>query len=416
MANTKSIAADSQIDIESIRKDFPMLSTKLNDKPLVYLDSAATTHKPWSVIEAVKTFESQHYATVRRGAYKLGELATTQYEGVRKKIAQFIGIEDPRQIIFTSGTTQSINLVAYSFGKRYIQAGDEVIISTMEHHANIIPWQIMCEDRGAILKVVPVNDEGEFQMDEYEKLLNKKTKIVSVTHVSNALGTINPIKDIIFKAHSVGAKVMIDGAQSTPHIGLNLKELDCEFYAFSGHKMYAPSGIGVLYGKYELLEDMPPYVTGGEMINLVTFERTTYTKPPARFEAGTPPITQVIGLGEAIDYITKIGISNIEAYEHKLLEYGTSVLSGIKGLKLIGTAKNKASILSFSLDNVHPHDIITLLDQDAICVRGGHHCAQPTMKRFCVPATTRASLAFYNTCEDLDMLVKGIQKVQEVFS
>ncbi|MDH4129892.1 MAG: cysteine desulfurase [Spirochaetota bacterium] len=412
----ESTVREPQIDIEKIRNDFPMLSKKINDKPLIYLDNAATTHKPWSVINCVKRFDSEEYATVRRGAYKLGELATTHYEEVRKKIATFLGVTDPKQIIFTSGTTQSINLVAHSFGRQYIKPNDEVIISTMEHHANIIPWQIMCEERGAKLKIIPINDQGELIMEEYDKLLSSKTKLVSVTHVSNALGTINPIKEIIYKAHSVGARVLIDGAQSTPHMNVNISELDCDFYAFSGHKMYAPSGVGVLFGKLELLSEMPPYVTGGEMINLVTLEKTSYAKPPARFEAGTPPISQVIGLGEAIDYINNIGLNNISAYENQLLNYGTKMFSDIPGLKIIGTAKNKASIISFTLENAHPHDILTLLDEDFISVRGGHHCAQPVMRRFNVPATTRASMSFYNTYNDLDVLASGLRKVIEVFS
>ena len=416
MSDINSLTSHQNLDVDAIRRDFPMLSAKVNDKTLVYLDSAATTQKPWPVINAVRDFDAMEYATVRRGAYKLGELATTHYEAVRKQVADFLNVSDQRQIIFTSGTTQSINLVAHSFGKIYIQPGDEVIVSNMEHHANIIPWQMMCEDHGAILKTIPVNDNGELLMEDYEKLLSNKTKLVAVTHVSNALGTVNPVRDIVRKAHSVGAKVLIDGAQSTPHMPVDLTELDCDFYVFSGHKLYAPSGIGVLYGKYDLLSEMPPYLTGGEMINLVTMERSTFAKPPARFEAGTPPISQVIGLGAAITYVTNLGLENIAAYEHELLVYGTELLSGIPGLQIIGSAKEKASILSFTLAEAHPHDIITLLDQDAICVRGGHHCAQPIMKRFCVPATTRASMAFYNTKEDLNILAEGLKKVREVFS
>lgn len=406
----------SAFDVEEVRRHFPVLSTKVNEKPLVYLDNAATTHKPWDVINSVSRFEAEEYATVRRGAYKMGEIATNRYEEIRSKIATFIGITDPREIIFTSGTTQSINLVAYSFGKKFIESGDEIIISHIEHHANIIPWQIICEEKGAKLKVIPVDDSGELLMDEYDKLLNEKTKLVSVTHVSNALGTINPVKEIVKKAHSVGAKVLLDGAQSTPHMKINLSDIDCDFYTFSGHKMYAPSGVGVLYGKMELLEVMPPYVTGGEMINSVTLEKSKYAKPPARFEAGTPPISQVIGLGEAIDYLNRIGLDQIEQYEKTLLTYGTKKLSEIPGLRIIGTAKNKASIISFTLKDAHPHDVITILDQDAIAVRGGHHCAQPTMKRFNVPATTRASMSFYNTSNDLDVLAAGLLKVIEVFS
>ncbi len=406
----------ASLDVDKIRQDFPMLSKRINGKPLVYLDNGATTQKPLSVIKRMERFDTEEYATVRRGAYKLGEMATNTYEETRKKVARFLGLDDARQIIFTSGTTQSINLVAYSFGKKYIQPGDEVMISNMEHHANIIPWQTMCEERGATLKVIPINDAGELIMEDYDRLLSSKTKIVAVTHVSNALGTINPVKEIVSKAHEVGAKVLLDGAQSTPHMKVDLQDIDCDFYAFSGHKIYGPSGIGVLYGKYELLAEMPPYVTGGEMINVVTLEKTSYAKPPARFEGGTPPITQVIGLGEAMDYLTNIGIEKIDAYERELLVYGTKVLSEIPGLRIIGTAKHKASIISFVVENVHPHDVITLLDQDLVAVRGGHHCAQPVMTRFCVPATTRASMSFYNTYKEIDTLALGIRKVQEVFA
>ncbi len=406
----------ASLDVDKIRRDFPMLSKRINGKPLVYLDNGATTQKPLSVIKRMERFDTEEYATVRRGAYKLGEMATNTYEETRKKVARFLGVEDARQIIFTSGTTQSINLVAYSFGKKYIQPGDEVMISNMEHHANIIPWQTMCEERGGTLKIIPINDAGELIMEDYDRLLSAKTKIVAVTHVSNALGTINPVKEIVGKAHAVGAKVLLDGAQSTPHMKVDLQDIDCDFYAFSGHKIYGPSGIGVLYGKYELLSEMPPYVTGGEMINVVTLEKTSYAKPPARFEGGTPPITQVIGLGEAIDYLTNIGIEKIDAYERELLVYGTKVLSEIPGLRIIGTADHKASIISFVLENIHPHDIITLLDQDLVAVRGGHHCAQPVMTRFCVPATTRASMSFYNTYKEIDALAAGIRKVQEVFA
>ncbi len=415
MSNPNKTVSAS-LDVDKIRQDFPMLSKRINGKPLVYLDNGATTQKPLSVIKRMERFDTEEYATVRRGAYQLGEMATNTYEETRKKLARFLGVEDARQIIFTSGTTQSINLVAYSFGKKYIQSGDEVMISNMEHHANIIPWQTMCEERGATLKIIPINDAGELIMEDYDRLLSSKTKIVAITHVSNALGTINPVKEIVSKAHAVGAKVLLDGAQSTPHMKVDLQDIDCDFYAFSGHKIYGPSGIGVLYGKYELLKEMPPYVTGGEMINVVTLEKTTYAKPPARFEGGTPPITQVIGLGEAVDYLTNIGIEKIDAYERELLAYGTKVLSEIPGLRIIGTAKHKASIISFVLESVHPHDVITLLDQDLVAVRGGHHCAQPVMTRFCVPATTRASMSFYNKYEEIDALAAGIRKVQEVFA
>jgi len=307
-------------------------------------------------------------------------------------------------------------MFAYSFGHRYINEGDEIIISHIEHHANIVPWQVLCEERKAILKVIPVNDNGELIMEKYEQLLSEKTRLVAITHISNALGTVNPVREIVKKAHDVGARVLIDGAQSIPHMKVNVKELNCDFLAFSGHKIYGPTGIGVLYGKPEILESMPPYVTGGDMINTVTLEKTTYAKPPSKFEAGTPPISQVIGLGAAIDYINSIGIDRIQNYEKELLIYGEKVLQDIGGIRIIGTAKNKASIISFSLENVHPHDVATILDEDGIAVRGGHHCAQPTMKRFGVPATTRASFAFYNKPEELDALARGVKKVLEIFS
>jgi cysteine desulfurase / selenocysteine lyase len=412
-----SVLADKpSIDVEKIRKEFPILSQKINGKPLIYLDNGATTHKPQCVIERVRKFDSEEYGTVRRGSYKLSERATLLYEEARQKVADFFGTPDRKEIVFTSGTTQAINLVAYSYGRKFIQAGDEIIISNIEHHANTVPWQVLCEEKGATLKVIPVSDDGELIMAEYEKLLSPKTKFVAVNHISNALGTINPVKEIIEKAHAVGAKVLIDGAQSSSHMKVDVKDLDCDFYTFSGHKMYAPSGIGGLYGKMELWESMGPYVTGGDMILQVTLEKATYAKPPARFEAGTPPITQVIGLGAAIDYITGIGMDAIFEYEKSLLDYGTRLLQEIDGLTIIGNAREKASIISFVLDAAHPHDVGTMLDQDGIAVRGGHHCAQPTMIRFGVPATTRASMSFYNKFEELDALAESIQKVIKLFS
>lgn len=410
------ISANPLFDVEKIRSDFPILSRKINGKPLVYLDNAATTQKPRQVIDRMYKFESEEYGTVRRGSYKLCENSTRLYEEARKKVADFLGTPDKNEIIFTSGTTQSINLVAHSFGWKFVKAGDEVIISNMEHHANTVPWQILCEEKGAVLKVIPVNDDGELVMEEYDRLLSSKTRIVAVTHVSNALGTINPVKEIARKAHAVGAKVLIDGAQSTPHMKVNVKDIDCDFYAFSGHKMYGPSGVGGLYGRMSVLETMIPYVTGGDMILQVTLEKSAFQKPPMRFEAGTPPISQVIGLGSAIDYINMIGLDKISAYEHSLLEYGTRLLRGIPGLRIIGNAREKAGIISFHLESAHPHDVVTLLDEEGIALRGGHHCAQPTMKRFCVPATARASVSFYNKFEELDLLAAGIHKVIKLFS
>jgi len=408
--------AKPPFDVDKIRADFPVLSQKVHGKPLVYLDNAATTQKPRRVIDKVQQFDAEEYGTVRRGSYKLSEQATRMFEDVRQKVADLFGAADKKEIIFTSGTTQAINLVAHSFGKQFVKAGDEIIISNIEHHANTVPWQVLCEEKGAHLKVIPVNDRGELIMEEYEKLLSPRTRMVAVNHISNALGTINPVKEIARLAHAAGARVLIDGAQSTAHMKLDVQDLDCDFYTFSGHKMYAPSGVGGLYGKYDLLKEMPPYVTGGDMIRQVTLEKTLYADPPARFEAGTPPITQVMGLGEAIDYLQEIGLDKIAEYEHALLEYGTRVLSEIDGLTIIGTAAHKASILSFNIDVIHPHDMVTLLDQDGISARGGHHCAQPTMKRFQVTATTRASASFYNKFEELDALAASVRRAIKLFS
>ena len=416
MSDTIASVTGNVLDVEKIRKDFPILSQSVRGKPLIYLDNAATTHKPISVIERVRNFDAEKYGTVRRGTYKLSEHATQLYEEVRQKVADFMGAEKNGEIVFTSGTTQAINLVAHSFGKRFVNEGDEIIISNIEHHANIVPWQVLCEERGAKLKVIPVDDDGELVMEEYEKLLSPKTRMVAVNHVSNALGTINPIKEITQKAHAVGARVLIDGAQSTPHIKLDVRDIDCDFYTFSGHKMYGPSGIGGVYGKMEVWEEMPPYVTGGDMIMQVTLEKTTYAKPPARFEAGTPPITQVMGLGAAIDYLNEIGMDKIADYENSLLEYGTRLFKEIEGVRIIGNARSKASIISFFSDSAHPHDMVHFLDQDGISCRGGHHCAQPTMIRYGVPATTRASMAFYNKPEELDALAESVQKCIRIFS
>ena len=414
MSEPNTSVADDILDVEKIRKDFPILSQTVRDKPLIYLDNAATTHKPISVIERVRSFDAEQYGTVRRGAYSLSEKATQLYEESRQQVADFMGAEKKGEIVFTSGTTQAINLVAHSFGKRFINAGDEIIISNIEHHANTVPWQVLCEERGAKLKVIPVSDDGELVMEEYEKLLSPKTRMDAVNHVSNALGTINPVKDITAKAHAAGAKVLIDGAQSAAHMKVDVQDIDCDFYTFSGHKMYAPSGIGGVYGKMEVWEELPPYVTGGDMITEVTLEKATYAKPPARFEAGTPPITQVIGLGAAIDYLNSIGMDKISDYENSLLEYGTQLFKEIEGVRIIGNARHKASLISFSINGAHPsdghpHDVVSWLDRDGIACRGGHHCAQPTMIRFGVPATTRASMAFYNTTEELDALAESIR-------
>tara|TARA_B100001964_G_scaffold209793_1_gene243587 strand:+ start:719 stop:1966 length:1248 start_codon:yes stop_codon:yes gene_type:complete len=410
------IMEKSSIDVENIRADFPVLSKQIGGRPLIYLDNGATTQKPQAVIDRVSQFDSEEYGTVRRGSYRLCERSTQLYEEVRQKVANFLGAPTKQEVVFTSGTTQSINLVAHGFGRKFVNAGDEVIISHIEHHANTVPWQVLCEEKGAKLKVIPVNDDGELIMDEYDRLLTDKTRIVAVNHVSNALGTINPVKEITAKAHTAGAKVLIDGAQSMPHMKVDVQDIGCDFYTFSGHKMYAPSGVGGMFGRMEVMETMSPYVTGGDMILQVTLEKTTYAKPPARFEAGTPPITQVIGLGAAIDYLDAIGMDRIFEYEKSLLDYGTRLLQEIDGLRIIGNAADKAAILSIYLESAHPHDIITMLDQDGIALRGGHHCAQPTMIRFGVPATARASMAFYNKFEELDALAESLRKIIKFFS
>ncbi len=403
-----------------IKRDFPVLNREFGGQPLRYLDSAATTQKPLSVIVAMNTFYMESYGTVRRGVYRLSEKATAAYEGTRRKVAALINAASEREIIYTSGTTQSINLVAYSYGRKFLKPGDEIILSQIEHHANIVPWQIIGEMTGAVIKVIPVDDTGTLMLEEYKKLLGERTRIVAVNHISNALGTINPVKEIIRLAHlsgpgGRGAVVLIDGAQSIAHMAVDVRDLDADFYAFSGHKMFGPTGVGILYGKLALLESMPPYQGGGDMIMKVTFEKTTYQASPHRFEAGTPPIVEVLGLGAAVDYLNKVGLDRIAAHEHALLEYGTAVLKEVPGLRLIGTAAHKGSILSFTLDGVHPHDIGTLLDEDGIAIRAGHHCAQPTMDRFGVPATARASLGPYNDASDLDALAKGLRRIGEMF-
>lgn len=388
-----------------------MLSKKTAGKPLAYLDSAATAQKPESVLRRMWKFETEEYAPARHGVYQLGVKAGKLFESARAKVCEFINAGSARQIIFTSGATQAINLVAHSFGRKFMKRGDHVVISRIEHHANIVPWQALCREIGAELKVIPVNERGELVMDEYRKMLCEKTKLVSVCHVSNALGTINPVNEITRLAREVGAKVLIDGAQAVPHMSIDVRGMGCDFYAFSAHKMYGPTGVGVLYGRMEMLEAMPPYVTGGEMVNCVTLEKTEFAEPPARFEAGTPPITQVIGLGTAIDYLKKVGMENILKYEKELLSYAENLLGKIEGLKIIGTAREKAPIISFVMEQAQAHDVGTILAREAVAVRAGHHCAQPTMERFNLPATVRASLAFYNSFDEIDRLVAAIRKV-----
>lgn len=402
-------------EVERIRKDFPILRVKKEGKPLIYLDNAATTQKPRQVLEALNQFYRERNANVHRAVHFLSEIATDAYECARKKIAGFLNAPLTCEIVFTRGTTEGINLVAQTFGRQRVGPGDEVLISYMEHHSNIVPWQILCEERGARLRVAPITSEGELVLEEYHRLLNARTKLVGLVHVSNALGTINPVRDLVRLAHDQGVPVLIDGAQSAPHIPVDVRELDCDFFVCSGHKMYGPSGIGVLYGRAEYLEAMPPYQGGGDMILSVTFEKTTYNTLPYKFEAGTPHIAGAIGLGAAVEYLNTVGMERIAAYEEELLRYGTELLQGIDGVHLIGTAKHKAGILSFYMDAVHPHDIGQILDDEGIAIRAGHHCAQPVMEFFGVPATARASLAFYNTKQELDALAEAARKIKEVF-
>ncbi len=401
---------------QKIKNDFPILSITIHGKPLVYLDNAATTQKPLAVIGTLDNYYCQQNANIHRGVHFLSEQATQAYEGARIKIQKFLNAADAKEIIFTRGTTEGINLVAQTWGKANLKAGDEVLITEMEHHSNIVPWQMICDEKGAKLKVIPITDEGNLDLKKISELLSPKTKMLALTQVSNALGTVNPVADLIRLAHEKGAKVLVDGAQAVPHIPVDVRALDCDFYVFSGHKIYGPTGIGVLYGKYALLDAMPPYQGGGDMIASVTFEKTLYKKPPHKFEAGTPAIAEVIGLGTALDYVTGIGLPAIAAHEETLLSYGTRVLKQIPGLTLIGTSAHKAGVLSFTLGDIHPHDLGTILDQEGIAIRAGHHCAQPVMDRFGIPATARASLALYNTTQDLDALVVGLKKAQELFS
>src|SRR3954463_12860553 len=403
-------------DVERIRKDFPVLSQRVNGKPLVYLDNAASSQVPTMVIERGAQYIQQEHSNIHRGVHYLSMRATTAYEGAREKVKRFINARDVKECIFVRGATEGINLVMHGYGRKFIGAGDEIIISAMEHHANIVPWQMLCEEKGARLRVIPMNDAGELLLDEYDALLNERTKIVAIAHISNSLGTINPIKEMIERAHKYGVPVLIDGAQGIVHLPIDVQDLDCDFYAFSGHKMFAPTGSGVVYGKAELLEKMNPFQGGGSMIRTVTFEKTTYAGLPNKFEAGTPAIASQIGLGAAIDYLNIIGREKAAAYEHELLRYATERLNAIEGVRIIGTAREKLSVLSFTIENVHPHDIGTILDQQGIAIRAGHHCAQPVMQRFCVPATARASFAFYNTREEVDKLAEAVQKVIEIFA
>ena len=413
----KTVTVDrSSFDIQYIRKQFPVLAQTVRGKPLVYLDNAATTQKPQVVLDTLFRYYTAENANIHRGVYELSQNATRAYEGARSKIAAFLNAPEPAEIIFTRNATEGINLVAQTFGRSKVGAGDEVVISEMEHHSNIVPWQLLCEEKGARLRVVPITDDGELMLEELSLLLGPRTKLVSIVHMSNSLGTVNPVRQVVELAHKFDVPVLIDGSQAAYHMSVDVRALDCDFYVMTGHKLYGPTGIGVLYGRRSLLDAMPPYQGGGDMISSVTFERTTYNELPHKFEAGTPHIAGAIGLGAAVDFIADVGFGAIAAHERELLEYATTALSGVPGLRLIGTAREKASILSFVLEGVHPHDVGTVVDTEGVAIRTGHHCTQPVMDRFGVPATARASLAMYNTTDEVDHLVMALAKVREVFA
>ena len=408
-------AAGPVFDVQRVRDDFPILRQKVRGKPLVYLDNAATAHKPRPVLDALQHFYAADNANIHRGVHLLSERATQDYENARAKVRDFLNAADDREIIFVRGATEGINLVAQTYGRKNVREGDEVLITAMEHHSNIVPWQMLCEEKGAVLRVAPINDDGELLLDEFEKLLTPRTRIAAIVHVSNSLGTVNPVKRIVEMAHGRGVPVLVDGAQSAPHLPVNVRELGCDFFTFSGHKLFGPTGVGVLYGREALLEAMPPYQGGGDMIQSVSFEKTTYKSLPYKFEAGTPHIAGGIGLGAAVDYLQGLDWEALAAHEHDLLTYATASLLEIPGLRLIGTAREKAGVVSFTLEGVHPHDVGTVVDLEGVAIRTGHHCTQPLMERFGVPATARASFAFYNTRQEVDALVKAIYKVREVF-
>jgi cysteine desulfurase/selenocysteine lyase len=418
MHTTEQLSAQQLMDrflaIRGCRHHFPLLRQRVNGKPLVYFDNAATSQKPQVVIDAIMRYYEEENSNIHRGVHYLSERATQAYEAARVKVQHFLGAAHQREIIFVRGTTEGINLVASSYGRAHVGPGDEVLVSAMEHHSNIVPWQILCQERGAKLVVAPMNDAGELIIEEYERLLSPRTRMVGLTHVSNALGSVNPVKVMIAMAHERGIPVLIDGAQAVPHMKVDVRDLDCDFYSFSAHKMFGPTGVGILYGKTTLLDAMPPYQSGGDMIKSVTFEKTIYNDLPHKFEAGTPNIAGGIGLGAAIDYINEVGLDNVAAFERDLLAYATKAVGTVPGLRIIGTAKEKSSVLSFVMDGIHPHDIGTILDDEGIAIRTGHHCAQPVMKRFNVPATARASFAFYNTKEEVDVFVAALRKVIEV--
>jgi cysteine desulfurase/selenocysteine lyase len=410
-----AIRPDGALDVERLRADFPILKLKINGKPLVYLDSAASSQMPQQVIDRLVRYQTAEHANIHRGVHYLSETATAAYEGARGKIQRFINAKEAREIVYTRGTTNSLNLVMQGYGRAFIGAGDEIIVSQLEHHSNIVPWQMLCEEKDAKLRIIPCNDAGELLLDGYAKLFNSHTRLVAIAHVSNALGTINPVKEMIATAHEQGVPVLIDGAQAVPHMKVDVQDLDCDFYAFSAHKMCGPTGIGILYGKASLLEKMKPFEGGGDMILSVSFEKTTYNVIPHKFEAGTPPIAAGIGLGATIDYLTSVGMDRIAAHEHDLITYATEAFEGLKDVRIVGTARDKAGVLSFTMKGVHPHDIGTILNEDGIAVRTGHHCAQPVMQRFSIPATARASFYLYNTISEVDSLIAGINRVRKIF-
>ncbi|MFT5534353.1 MAG: cysteine desulfurase/selenocysteine lyase [Candidatus Paceibacteria bacterium] len=403
------------LDVARIRADFPILGLQINGHPLVYLDNAASSQMPQPVIDRMARYQTTQHANINRAVHTLSEIATNEYEAARRTLQHFIHAREDREVVFTSGTTDAINLVMHGYGRKFIGPGDEIILTTLEHHANIVPWQMLAEEKGAIIRVAPINDAGEVQLEAYQKLFNARTKFVSLTHVSNALGTINPVKEMVAIAHEHGVPVLVDGAQAAPHMAVDVQDLDCDFYTFSGHKLCGPTGIGILYGKAALLEKMQPFKGGGDMILTVTFEKTTYNAIPHKFEAGTPPIAAAIGMAAAVDYLSAIGMAAISQQEQALLDYATDQLQTLPGVRIIGTAAHKAAVLSFVIDGVHPHDIGTLLNEEGIVVRTGHHCAQPVMQRLGLPATSRASFAFYNTMAEVDALTAGIRAVQKVF-
>ncbi len=414
--NDEASRGATKWDVERVRRDFPVLRQSVNGRPLVYLDNAASSQVPQVVIDRGSRYLREEHSNIHRGVHYLSQRATSAYEGAREKVRRFINAREARECIFVRGCTEGINLVMHGHGRKFVGEGDEIIVSEMEHHANIVPWQMLCEEKGARLRVIPMNDAGELLLDEYDALLNERTKLVAVMHISNALGTINLVKEIVERAHKQGVPVLIDGAQGAPHLKIDVQDLDCDFYILSGHKMFAPTGSGVVFGKAEWLEKMNPFMGGGDMIRTVTFEKTTYAGLPNKFEAGTPAIAAQIGLGAAIDYLNNIDREGAHAYEQELLAYATEKLSAIEGVRVVGTARDKAAVLAFVIEGVHPHDVGTILDQEGIAIRAGHHCAQPVMKHFNVPATARASFAFYNTKEEADKLASAIERVIEVFS